>query len=81
VTVRHADGEKTTYEPVAPGVRTGGRVTRGQVLGRLQPGHPGCPAPACLHWGLVEADGTYADVLRLLGRGPPRLLPLAGPVS
>ncbi|HVU74164.1 MAG TPA: peptidoglycan DD-metalloendopeptidase family protein [Mycobacteriales bacterium] len=76
VTVVHADGLKTTYEPVLAGVRTGTRVGPGRVLGRLLPGRARCPVAACLHWGLLDAGGTYRDPLLLLRRGPPRLLPL-----
>ena len=80
VSVAHADGLRTTYEPVAPAVRAGQRVTAGTVLGALLPGHAGCPAAACLHWGLVRGQGrgeTYLDPLLLLRRPRLRLLPLS----
>jgi len=67
---------RTTYEPLSPLVRPGQRVNAGDVLGRLTAGHPGCPAAACLHWGLLHGR-TYRDPLTLLGRGPVRLLPLS----
>src|SRR5690349_9920713 len=51
VSVLHAGGLRSTYEPVTPSVTTGDAVTAGQPLGILDTGHPGCPAPACLHWG------------------------------
>ncbi len=76
ISVRHADGLRTTYEPVVATVRPGERVTAGAPLGRLAAGHPGCPRAACLHWGLLRGD-TYLDPLSLLGRGPIRLLPRA----
>lgn len=79
VTLRHPDGRSTTYEPVTPEVRAGDAVTAGQVIATLRAGHPGCLPAACLHWGLRRADGGYANPLLLLGRGPPRLLPLDGP--
>jgi murein DD-endopeptidase MepM/ murein hydrolase activator NlpD len=75
VTVTHAGGLRTTYEPLAVSVHRGATVTRGAVLGRLTGGHPGCPWPACLHWGLLR-DKTYLDPLTLIRRGPVRLLPL-----
>lgn len=71
---------RTTYEPVAASVRVGTQVAAGAVLGRLQAGHPGCPAAACLHWGLLRG-AAYLDPLSLLGRGPSVLLPLTGPVA
>ncbi|WP_327042907.1 M23 family metallopeptidase [Micromonospora ureilytica] len=78
VTVGHADGLRTTHEPVQPGVRPGQPVAAGAPLGELLPGHPGCPAEACLHWGLRRGE-EYLDPLALLGLGPVRLLPV-GPV-
>lgn len=75
VSVLHADGLRTTYEPVTTGVAVGAHVQRGDVLGVLEPGHPGCPAPACLHWGLRRGAEDYLDPLRLLGRWEVRLLP------
>lgn len=77
VTVGHANGLRTTYEPVHPVVEAGTPVLAGVPIGRLRAGHPGCAAPACLHWGLRRGD-TYLDPLALLGRGPVRLLPLDG---
>jgi len=75
VSVDHADGLRTTYEPVEPAVRAGDAMIAGQTLGFLSAGHPGCPAAACLHWGLRRGD-AYLDPLALLGRGRVRLLPL-----
>ncbi|MCX5070718.1 M23 family metallopeptidase [Micromonospora lupini] len=75
VTVGHADGLRTTHEPVQPAVRPGQPVTAGTPLGELLSGHPGCPAEACLHWGLRRGE-EYLDPLALLGLGPVRLLPL-----
>jgi murein DD-endopeptidase MepM/ murein hydrolase activator NlpD len=69
VTVGHTDGLRTTYEPVRPSVRAGTRVAAGAPLGELAPGHPGCPASACLHWGLRRGE-EYLDPLALLGPGP-----------
>jgi Peptidase family M23 len=77
VAIEHDGGLRTTYEPVRALVTAGQRVAAGTVIGRLDPGHAGCPAPACLHWGLRRGD-TYLDPLRLL-TGQVRLLPLDGP--
>jgi len=81
VSVEHADGLRTTYEPISPVVRVGQYVARGQLIGYLMPGHPGCPLPprsgpaaACLHWG-VHRDRVYLDPLRLVEIGRIRLLP------
>ncbi|PZF91594.1 M23 family peptidase [Micromonospora endophytica] len=75
ISVGHADGLRTTYEPVQPVVTVGAAVVAGSVLGHLLPGHAGCPATACLHWGLRQ-DADYHDPLALLGLGRSRLLPL-----
>ncbi|NHA66983.1 M23 family metallopeptidase [Phycicoccus flavus] len=77
VTVRHADGLRSTYEPLDPRVRTGDPVRRGQVLGRLRPGAH-CGATACLHLGAVR-DGSYLDPRPLLAAGRVRLYPVGGP--
>jgi murein DD-endopeptidase MepM/ murein hydrolase activator NlpD len=77
LTVLHAGGLRTTYEPVRPTVTVGTRVAAGAVVGRLAAGHVGCPRAACLHWGLRRGD-TYLDPLSLISAGPVRLLPLSG---
>jgi murein DD-endopeptidase MepM/ murein hydrolase activator NlpD len=77
VSVDHADGLRTTYEPVAPVVAAGQAVRRGDLLGMLSAGHAGCAAAACLHWGLRRGE-TYLDPLSLLRPPRVRLLPLGG---
>lgn len=77
VSVQHADGLRTTYEPVTAAVAVGAHVGRGETLGVLEPGHPGCPGVACLHWGVRRGAADYLDPLRLLGRWEVRLLPWA----
>lgn len=80
VSIEHAGGLRTTYEPVRPTVRVGQYVQRGQVIGLLMAGHPGCPAVApmvCLHWG-AHRGRVYLDPLRLVEAGHVRLLPWAG---
>ncbi|SCX53242.1 Peptidase family M23 [Klenkia marina] len=74
VSVDHPDGVRTTYEPVQPGVAAGQVVDRGFLLGVLQPGHAGCPAGACLHWG-ARVGEVYLDPLLLLAPPRVRLLP------
>ena len=76
VSVVHAGGLRTTYEPVTATVSTGDTVAAGDPLGTLETGHPGCSAAACLHWGLRRGD-VYLDPLRLLGPRRVRLLPLS----
>ncbi|WP_246019437.1 M23 family metallopeptidase [Saccharothrix australiensis] len=78
VSLSHAGGLRTTYEPVKPLVSRGQRVTRGTPIGTLRPGHEGCPT-TCLHWGAYRPTlrgRTYLDPLKLLTPGRTRLLPL-----
>jgi murein DD-endopeptidase MepM/ murein hydrolase activator NlpD len=75
VSVAHPGGLRTTYEPVASTLHVGDAIAAGQVIGTLEPGHPGCPGEACLHWGL-RRGAAYLDPLALLGLGRVRLLPL-----
>ncbi|WP_448627378.1 M23 family metallopeptidase [Geodermatophilus sp. URMC 64] len=74
VSVDHAGGLRTTYEPVDPSVAAGQAVARGSPLGTLLAGHAGCPAAACLHWGVRRGE-TYVDPLTLLRPARVRLLP------
>lgn len=81
VSVEHAGGLRTTYQPLTPVVAAGDQVAAGDPIGILEPGHAGCPTLACLHWGLRRGE-VYLDPLSLLGLGQVRLLPLtptAGP--
>jgi len=74
VSIDHAGGLRTTYEPVDPSVAAGVHVTRGSPIGRLAAGHAGCPVSACLHWGLRRGE-TYLDPMALLRPPRVRLLP------
>jgi murein DD-endopeptidase MepM/ murein hydrolase activator NlpD len=75
VSVDHAGGLRTTYEPVDASVGAGEAVTRGSPLGTLVAGHAGCPVTACLHWGLRRGE-VYLDPWELLRPPRIRLLPL-----
>ncbi|WP_247595202.1 M23 family metallopeptidase [Actinomyces procaprae] len=76
VSIDHADGIRTTYEPVEPCVEAGEAVTRGQVIGTLQAGHRTDGADA-LHWGARTGPKTYVNPLRLLQPAVIRLKPLS----
>ncbi|AQT80786.1 peptidase M23 [Mycolicibacterium litorale] len=81
VSLAHAGGLRTSYEPVEATVRVGQLVDSSTPLGRLLPGHAGCPAEACLHWGALWGPASradYVDPLGLLASTPIRLKPLAG---
>lgn len=74
ISIEHPGGLRTTYEPVEPAVAAGRSVSRGSVIGTLVAGHAGCPAAACLHWGVRRGE-TYLDPLALLHPPRVRLLP------
>lgn len=79
VSVLHADGLISTYEPVAASVSAGQQVAAGEVLGAVSAAGPAphC-AEVCLHLG-ARAGERYLDPLLLLGaRGPSVLLPWGG---
>ncbi len=76
VVIVHGD-LRTTYEPVTTSVTVGASVAAGAEIGRLDAAHLGCPVAACLHWGLRRGE-DYLDPVRLVDRGPARLLPLGG---
>ena len=79
VSVEHPGGLRTSYEPVDAVVTPGQLVAAGAPLGRLQPGHPGCPVQACLHWGAMwgpAARADYVDPVALVAGTPVRLKPL-----
>jgi murein DD-endopeptidase MepM/ murein hydrolase activator NlpD len=75
VSIDHANGLRTTYEPVQASVGAGQAVARGSPIGTLVTGHAGCPTSACLHWGLRRGE-TYLDPLALLRPPHIRLLPM-----
>lgn len=67
VSIDHADGIRTTYEPVTAVVATGDVVVRGTVIGTLDAGHPGLGGTlpggggATLHWGARTGPRSYVD--------------------
>lgn len=76
VSVDHADGIRTTYQPVHATVRTGDKVKEGQPIGRMAPpngDHDG------LHWGARTGKDTYINPLSLLDAPQIRLKPVDAP--
>lgn len=76
VSIDHADGIRTTYEPLDPVVHVGQHVMAGEVIGHLDRGDTGphCDTD-CLHWGARTGPETYLDPLLLL-RGKPVVIRL-----
>lgn len=75
--VTHADGTRSTLEPVLATAAVGTSVERGDVVGRVgeHPGH--CAPDTCLHWGVRVGD-DYLDPALLLADVRIVLLPLRG---
>jgi murein DD-endopeptidase MepM/ murein hydrolase activator NlpD len=63
LSLEHADGVLSSFEPVQTTLVAGDHVSRGQAIGTLLPGH--CSS-ACLHLG-VRVDGEYVNPLLFLG--------------
>lgn len=78
VSVEHAGGLRTTYEPVTAAVVAGQYVPAGAVLGRLEGGHDSCAPASCLHLGARLPDRVYLDPMSLFGPWRIRLKPWAG---
>ena len=75
VSIDHADGLRTTYQPVTAVVEAGAPVTGGEHLGDLGEGDHCGPDP-CLHWGARTGPKSYVDPLALLRPPVVRLYPL-----
>lgn len=76
ISIDHADGIRTTYQPVFPTVAVGDAVQEGQPIGRMAPSngdHDG------LHWGAKTGPDTYINPLTLLDAPTIRLKPVDGP--
>lgn len=78
VSIEHAAGLRTTYEPVTARVSAGDVVQRGEVIGMLEAGHESCAPGACLHFGVRLPDRIYLDPLSLFRVWEVRLKPWAG---
>ncbi|WP_345372408.1 peptidoglycan DD-metalloendopeptidase family protein [Frondihabitans cladoniiphilus] len=64
LSIEHADGVLSSFEPVVATVSAGEHVSRGQVVGRVEGDH--CDPVACVHVG-ARIDGKYVSPLLLLG--------------
>lgn len=78
VSIEHAGGLRTTYEPLSPQVKQGERVTAGERIGTVARGHDGCTAEACLHWGLRRSEQYLDPLTAVASAGPLRLKPWPG---
>ena len=70
LSIEHADGAISSFEPVSSTLVAGQPVARGSPIGVLEPGH--CAA-TCLHLG-VRLHGDYVSPLLFLGDIRPSVL-------
>lgn len=77
LSVDHAAGVRSSFEPVTASVTVGQRVRAGDLLGVVVSGHRRCAPALCLHWG-VRVNGEYVDPMLLLEPLHVRLLPWDG---
>lgn len=70
LSIRHADGLLSSYEPVESPLTAGDAVARGDEIGTVLPGH--CDT-ICLHFG-VRLDGEYVSPLNYVGGLPRSIL-------
>ncbi len=63
LSIRHADGLVSSYEPVVSTLKAGADVHRGDSIGELIPGHA---ASSSLHFG-VRLYGEYVSPLNYMG--------------
>ena len=70
ISLRHADGLVSSYEPVQSQLTSGAVVVRGEPIGILLAGH--CEQ-TCLHFG-VRRYGEYVSPLNYLGDIPRSVL-------
>ena len=75
ITVAHAGGLRTSYEPVEARLPAGTLVHRGTRIAVVSATAGHCVPLTCLHWGALSGN-VYLDPLSLLGFGRPVLLPL-----
>lgn len=70
LSIEHADGLVSSYEPVQSSLAEGDPVARGDPIGVILPGH--CSS-LCVHMGL-RRDGQYVSPLNYLGGLEPSVL-------
>lgn len=75
VSITHASGIRSTYEPVESELTVDDRVARGEVIGRVGPEAGHCAPRACLHVG-AKRGADYLDPLPFFGSRRVILLPV-----
>jgi murein DD-endopeptidase MepM/ murein hydrolase activator NlpD len=75
--IAHADGLRSTFEPVRSAGPVGTAVPRGHPVGTVTSTRGHCPPGTCLHWGVLRG-AVYLDPLAFV-RLRVVLLPLRAP--
>lgn len=78
ISVTHASGLRSTYQPVAERLDRGSRVGRGERIGVLDSAGSHCAPRDCLHLGAVRDRDSYVDPTPLLLGVELTLLPVGG---
>lgn len=75
--IEHANGLRSSFEPVLSPLAPGTAVAAGQVVGQVAAAGGHCGSVPCLHWGVRRGTG-YLDPLEfVLDLRPSVLLPLS----
>ena len=75
VSITHASGVRSTYEPVDSDLSVGDHVQTGEVIGSLGPETGHCAPRSCLHLG-AKRGPDYLDPLPFFGARRVILLPV-----
>ena len=78
VSITHADGIRSTYQPVTDRIDRGEQVSAGDQIGLLGDFGSHCLLRTCLHLGAVRGKRDYLDPLLLLQAWQLTLLPHRG---
>ncbi|PJM72824.1 peptidase M23 [Bifidobacterium primatium] len=60
ISIRHANGYTTTYEPSVSTLPKGAALRQGQEFGIVRGNSDHCDT-TCLHWGMKTGDRSYRD--------------------
>jgi murein DD-endopeptidase MepM/ murein hydrolase activator NlpD len=77
ITIDHGDGLRSSFEPVESALVKGTRVTEGESLGHILPGH--CGALPCVHWGVRRGEVYVNPLAFVTDLRPSILLPPLDP--
>ncbi|WP_334172600.1 murein hydrolase activator EnvC family protein [Sinomonas sp.] len=72
LTVDHAGGLRSSFEPAETDLTVGTRISRGQRIGRIAAAPLHC-GTTCLHWGVRQHD-DYVSPLRFVADTRPSVL-------